>query len=540
MLRVELCVVCVVCVQVGGILMSITQTAGDAEAHHVSSPLKDERVSVTGGQTSPRRPGVSLRTVSVSCSPSAMEVRVKADLFNVGAPIDPEHVSVGECCGVTNVSSEEFIIHTTLTDCGTRYWMTSDSIIYTNILVYAPVPSAHGVTRQEKTSIPVECVYRRRFSVDSVSLVPAWLPHLSAHSAEHALHFTLHLMTTDWLAVREGVYFLGDVINMEASVFAPRLELQVFVQDCVATVNFEENSGPRYQFIQNGCFTDGQQTSSKSRFLPRIQSDKLRLQLHSFIFRQVHSAQIFISCSLKADLQSSSSSRACSYIQGSWGSADGDDSVCESCQTYNQFEQNVTESRNHRQAESLQMETGEPELRTSESEWTDPGHTDAHGVQALQQNVRVGPLSLSPWSSEVSPPAVLEGVHVSYVPPIMQGNAFRLASDTRVREEKVGSGRGVPTEPDMGVSLATPTPEHRLTVTPLVFTSPETVSTVFETDFTSAVVTPETPVDVPLTDPGTDNTETHSTDLNSTRGDGLGWGGAGGVVWDMPSPTMRV
>lgn len=63
------------------------------------------------------------------------------------------------------------------------------------------------------------------------------------------------MCAADWLAVREGVYFLGDVINMEASVFAPRLELQVFVQDCVATVNFEENSGPRYQFIQNGSDT---------------------------------------------------------------------------------------------------------------------------------------------------------------------------------------------------------------------------------------------------------------------------------------------
>ncbi|KAF5891147.1 zona pellucida sperm-binding protein 3-like [Clarias magur] len=436
--------------------MSITQSAGDAEAHHVSSPLKDEHVSVAGWQTFPRRPGVSLRTVSVTCSPSAME-------------------------------------------------MTSDSIIYTNILVYAPVPSARGVTRQEKTSVPVECVYRRRFSVDSVSLVPAWLPHLSVHSAEHALHFTLHLMTTDWLAVREGVYFLGDVINMEASVFAPRLELQVFVQDCVATATSEENLGPRYQFIQNGCFTDGQQTSSTSRFLPRMQSDKLRLQLHSFIFRQVHSAQIFISCSLKADFQSSSSSRACSYIQGSWGSADRDDSVCESCQTSDQFEQNVTESRNRMQAGSLQMQPGEPELRTSESEWADPGHTDAH---ALQQTVQVGPLTISPWSSEVSPPAVLEGVHISYVPSIktkrltalmLQGNTLRPgASDSSVSEETVGLERGIPTEPDLGVALATPTPEPRLTVTPPVFTSPETFSTRFETDFTSlsAAVTPETPGDV--------------------------------------------
>ncbi|KAK3509335.1 hypothetical protein QTP70_029057 [Hemibagrus guttatus] len=43
------------------------------------------------------------------------------------------------------------------------------------------------------------------------------------------------------------------------------------------------------------CFTDGQQMSSTSRFLRRIQPDKLYLQLHTFIFRQVHSTQLEVS-----------------------------------------------------------------------------------------------------------------------------------------------------------------------------------------------------------------------------------------------------
>ncbi|KAK3509334.1 hypothetical protein QTP70_029056 [Hemibagrus guttatus] len=205
-------VMCVLCVQFGRILM-ITQHAGDAEAH-VFNSLEDECVSVTECLKSPRNLDIPLRTISVTCSPSAMVVHVKADLFDLGVPVNPEHVTLGERCGVTKASSEEFIIHATLMDCGTHYWLTEHSLIYTNVLVYAPVPSVHGVIRQEKVSVPVQCVYRRyvgKFNVDSISVVPSWLPHLSAHSTEHTLHFTLRLMATDWQATRGGVYFLGDV-----------------------------------------------------------------------------------------------------------------------------------------------------------------------------------------------------------------------------------------------------------------------------------------------------------------------------------------
>lgn len=39
-------------------------------------------------------------------------------------------------------------------------------------------------------------------------------------------------------------------------------------------------------------------------------------------------------------------------------------------------------------------------------------------VSALQQEVQVGPLSLSSRRDDVSPPAVLEGVHISHIPSV--------------------------------------------------------------------------------------------------------------------------
>lgn len=116
-------VVCVLCVQFGGVLMNITLRAGDVEALHVFNSLVDEHVSVTEHLKSSSCPDVLLKTVSVTCSPSAMEVHIKIDLFELGVPVNPEHLTLGERCGVTEASSEEFIIHTALIDCGTHFWV---------------------------------------------------------------------------------------------------------------------------------------------------------------------------------------------------------------------------------------------------------------------------------------------------------------------------------------------------------------------------------------------------------------------------------
>lgn len=101
--------------------MNVTQHVEDAEASQVFNPLVEEHVSVTGQLESSRCPGLVLKTVSVICSPSAMEVHIKADLFDLGVPVNPEHLTLGERCGVTEASSEEFILHAALMDCGTRY-----------------------------------------------------------------------------------------------------------------------------------------------------------------------------------------------------------------------------------------------------------------------------------------------------------------------------------------------------------------------------------------------------------------------------------
>lgn len=56
----------------------------------------------------------------------------------------------------------------------------------------------------------------------------------------------------DWSRERESkVYFLGDTVNMEASVDHRHLPLRLFVDSCVATLSADVDSYPRYPFIDH-------------------------------------------------------------------------------------------------------------------------------------------------------------------------------------------------------------------------------------------------------------------------------------------------
>ncbi|XDV20054.1 hypothetical protein PO909_025436 [Leuciscus waleckii] len=80
---------------------------------------------------------------------------------------------------------------------------------------------------------------------------------------------------------------------------------------------------------------DGLITGSKSRFLPRIQNGKLQLQLDAFKFHQETRPEMYITCNLQAYPVMDAVNpfhKACSFIDGSWKAADGDDWACYSCQ----------------------------------------------------------------------------------------------------------------------------------------------------------------------------------------------------------------
>lgn len=300
---------------------------------------------------SPSRQITRVKTVAVICHENYMEIAIKADLFDVGLPVDASELRLGAdsqfipSCKVSAFSTDEYIIAAELTDCGTQHWITDDSLIYTNLLIFTPQPSPDGVVRLEQAIVPIECYYSRRFDVTSNPIRPTWVPYSSTQSAVEDLQFSLKLMTSDWRSERaSSVYFLGDIINIEASVcLGHHVNLRVYFESCVATVIPDIKSGPRYTFIENhGCLMDGQTTGSKSRFLPRIQNDKLQLQLDAFRFNQETRPEMYITCTLQAYPVMDAVNpfhKACSFIDGSWKAADGGDWVCYSCQTTKDYAQ---------------------------------------------------------------------------------------------------------------------------------------------------------------------------------------------------------
>ncbi|KAM9785010.1 zona pellucida sperm-binding protein 3-like isoform 2-T2 [Syngnathus typhle] len=287
-----------------------------------------------------RRP---LNTVRVTCRPDSLEILIQADLFGAGMPVRSSEVRLGTAerentrCGAAPFSDQEYKIVVGLLDCGTKYWMTDVSLVYTNLLIYTPAASPDGLIRMDGAVVPIECHYARRYSLSSSSIMPTWIPFMATQAAVETLDFKLRIMTNNWQYERSAnVYYLGEPILLEASVRrGHHVGLRVFLSSCVATLQPNIHSVPRYVFIEDGCLLDSKLQSSKARFLPRTQDDKLQLAIDAFRFHDEDRGELYITCLLTAVPvhDTEAPNKACTFVNGRWRSVDGNDYLCGYCQS---------------------------------------------------------------------------------------------------------------------------------------------------------------------------------------------------------------
>uniref|UniRef100_A0A672NW30 Zona pellucida sperm-binding protein 3 n=1 Tax=Sinocyclocheilus grahami TaxID=75366 RepID=A0A672NW30_SINGR len=284
------------------------------------------------------RQPVTPSSVAVQCGENRVLVEVKKDLFSNGQLIQPSGLSMGGCPVFGEDSASRVLIFEyELQDCNSVLMMTEDELVYTFALTYTPEAFAGTpITRADRAVVGIQCHYQRFYNVSSDALRPTWVPYASTEFGVEVLMFSLKLMMDDWSYQRpSNLYFLGDVINIEASVKVyNHVPLRVFVDSCVATQVPDVNAHPRYSFIENhGCFVDAKATASSSRFMPRTQEDQIRFQLESFMFQGGYSPSIYITCIVKATLASAPSDalrKSCSFSNG-WFAADGNHQACGCC-----------------------------------------------------------------------------------------------------------------------------------------------------------------------------------------------------------------
>uniref|UniRef100_A0A3B4ZVQ9 Zona pellucida sperm-binding protein 3 n=1 Tax=Stegastes partitus TaxID=144197 RepID=A0A3B4ZVQ9_9TELE len=290
----------------------------------------------------------------LKCHEDSIEVVMRAQLFDPGLPAEPMRLRLGPArdvqdrCIARVSGNGEYIIRAPLAECGNKV-MVESAVLYSNLLLYYPPPSSPGV-QVEGAAISVQCEYKRRYTVSSSALRPTWSPFTFVQSAHLDLDFHLRLMTDDWNSERpSSVYFLGDTVNIEASVDHRHLPLRLFVSSCVATLtsdlikttSFEHTAAinlpgscvPFYLSAPCRCFTDSQLSGSNSRFLPRVHNNLLQIQLEPFLFHQDPRHTMYITCYLEAEPKNNPVKKACSFIsdRSVWRSVDGNDQACESC-----------------------------------------------------------------------------------------------------------------------------------------------------------------------------------------------------------------
>ncbi|XP_026064301.1 zona pellucida sperm-binding protein 3-like [Carassius auratus] len=279
-------------------------------------------------------------SVAAQCREGSIYVEVKKDFFGIGKLVSSSALTLGSCTATgEDPSAQVLVFESGLHGCGSVVMVTNDELVYTFKLLHTPQEASLGVpiVRSISAVVGIECHYSRKHNVSSDSLVPSWVPYTSMEAAEEVFVFSLKLMTDDWRFERpSNQYFLGDIINLEASVLSySHVPIRVFMDSCVATIVPDVTSVPRYSFIENnGCLVDAKLTGSRSHFMPRTQGDKLQLQLEAFRFQQPDSGLVYITCMVKVAVATTTPNpeqKACSFSANGWVSADGSDQVCGCC-----------------------------------------------------------------------------------------------------------------------------------------------------------------------------------------------------------------
>ncbi|XP_063759096.1 zona pellucida sperm-binding protein 3-like isoform X1 [Eleginops maclovinus] len=367
------------------------------------SPAITGRSKISQQQKFPAEERPQVNTIRVTCHPDSLEIVIKADMFAVGAPVNGDEIRLGveynDYCRATASSGDEYSIIVGLMQCGTRHWVTEDSLIYTNLLIYSPEPSPYGVVRMDEAVIPIECHYQRKYSLSSSSLTPTWIPFKSTQAAVEMLEFNLRIMTGDWQYKRSSnVFHLGEPISIEASVrIGHHMGLRVFVSSCVATLNPDMHSVPRHAFIENGCLVDSQLPGSRSHFLTRTQDDKLHISIDAFRFYNEDRGELYITCNLNAVPinDAEAPNKACTFVNGRWRSADGNDYLCGHCKRQNEIAQ--TPSKPSSPSKYGPRGFVKPEER--EPLWRSGLKTNT----VWEQDARVGPMMVLPAKQKSRP-----------------------------------------------------------------------------------------------------------------------------------------
>nr|XP_014351605.1 PREDICTED: zona pellucida sperm-binding protein 3-like [Latimeria chalumnae] len=274
-------------------------------------------------QGSPEFKAVSrLRTVTVECEEAWMVVTVKKDLFGTGFLAKAVDLTLGpQKCSFFKEDglAAAVVFQVGLHECGNvlevRFYYTE--IVRIFILL----------------SFKAEEDFKNH---------PTWIPFTSTVSVEERLAFSLHLMNDDFSKVRESnIYYLGDVLHIEASVIAANhMPLLLFIDSCVATLTPDKDSSLRYPIIDyHGCLIDGRSEDSSSVFRPpRPSFNKLRFNLDAFRFYQDSRTVIYITCHLKVtamDRTPDSMNKACSFRKpaNEWTPMEGKAATCSCCET---------------------------------------------------------------------------------------------------------------------------------------------------------------------------------------------------------------
>ncbi|XP_066545803.1 zona pellucida sperm-binding protein 3 isoform X2 [Amia ocellicauda] len=251
--------------------------------------------------------------VTVECRVDSLSVLV---VLKPGSPspVQSEGLLLGNCLPVVSSDGRTAVFESDLLGCCAMRMATAGSLVYQYTLTYMLVSST------SLKSEPIVCSY----TMPVGWAPPLYNPVLGDADGLGTLDFSMEIMMDDFSGPRiSSTFFLGSLIPIKAAVDQQfHMPLVLFLEECVTATSANLSASTQtYPLISNyGCFLDSQ--SSNSKFLPRDQTNEIKLLLQAFTFP--NSQDVYIHCQLVAwdPQQPGPTKKACNFNKGnkSWES----------------------------------------------------------------------------------------------------------------------------------------------------------------------------------------------------------------------------
>ncbi|XP_030832944.1 ZP domain-containing protein-like [Strongylocentrotus purpuratus] len=258
---------------------------------------------ITDAPTAPLVTQLSTEGIILICNATHMIVQIPKGLLTggmSGEDVRFENDNSSDCIGEDkggDTPGDEFIeLATKLTECETEMKEGNDTETYTNGVINRYVDD-NGISRQYVVDIPLTCTYNRSHRAESIIYQLTDYTIDKTLVEEGAYTFSFDIYTDNTYTDVDDTYpiSIGLNKNLFFAAYVDSLDgtLDLSIRSCRATPDSKYDSPTKFEFIEDGCSIDDDNTK-----ITTLEDHRIGVEMKTIRFIDDEDDWVYIHCNL--------------------------------------------------------------------------------------------------------------------------------------------------------------------------------------------------------------------------------------------------